>query len=406
MYILVINAGSSSLKYQLFDMPSDEPLCTGLIERIGTDEAFIKHRILTTAPIQTVERKGDIADHTAGLQQILGLLLDTGIGLIHSVDEIRAVGHRVVHGGERFASAVLITPSVKETIKALFPLAPLHNPINYQCIEIAENTFPNARQIAVFDTAFHQTMPEYAFRYALPESLYAEDGIRVYGFHGTSHKYVSEKATAWLGKPDAKLISIHLGNGCSITAVQAGKSIDTSMGFSPLAGLVMGTRSGDVDPAIIFHLIATGYSPNEVNNLLNKQSGMQGLTGLSDMRDIRKALEAGNRAAALALTIYAYRIRKYIGAYAAVMNGVDALIFTAGVGENDSAMREQVCSGLDFLTIHLDSQRNSTPSAGIREVNRSDSAVKILVIPTNEELEIANQSYEMLRTGLPPEAAR
>jgi acetate kinase len=396
MYILVINAGSSSLKYQLFDMPSDKPLCSGLIERIGSNEAFIRHKILTTEPPQTIERRGTIADHTDGLQQVLHLLLDAEVGLIQSVDEIKAVGHRVVHGGEHFASATLITEAVKETINALFPLAPLHNPINYQCIEIAERTFPNARQIAVFDTAFHQTMPAHAFRYAIPESLYAADGIRVYGFHGTSHKYVSEAATAWLGKPDAKLISIHLGNGCSMTAVQAGKSIDTSMGFSPLAGLVMGTRSGDIDPAVIFHLMSTGYSPDDVNNLLNKQSGMQGLTGMSDMRDIRKALAEGSRAAALALDIYAYRIRKYIGAYAAVLNGVDALIFTAGVGENDNALREQVCSGLDFLAIHLDPQKNSTPSAGIREVSRPDSAVKILVIPTNEELEIATQSYQAL----------
>lgn len=396
MYILVINAGSSSLKYQLFDMPSDNPLCTGLIERIGTDEAFIKHKILTAETTQTVERKGSLSDHTAGLQQILDLLLEPEIGLIRSVDEIKAVGHRVVHGGERFTKATLITPAVKETIKALFPLAPLHNPINYQCIEIAENTFPKARQIAVFDTAFHQTMPEYAFRYAIPESLYTQDSIRVYGFHGTSHKYVSEKATAWLGKPDAKLISIHLGNGCSITAVHAGKSIDTSMGFSPLAGLVMGTRSGDIDPAVIFYLLSKGYSSEEVNSLLNKQSGMQGLAGQSDMRDIHKSLESGDRAAALALDIYAYRIRKYIGAYAAVLNGLDALIFTAGVGENDITMREQVCTGLDFLSIHLDSNKNSTPLAGIREVSRHDSVVKILVIPTNEELEIANQSYEIL----------
>ncbi|GAB4022129.1 acetate/propionate family kinase [Spirosoma koreense] len=398
MYILVINAGSSSLKYQLFDMPSDTPLCSGLIERIGTDAAFIRHKILTTEPARTVEQKGAIPDHAAGLQQMLQLLSDAEIGVIRSADDIRAVGHRVVHGGERFAKATLITPAVKEAIKALFPLAPLHNPINYQCIEIAEKTFPNARQIAVFDTAFHQTMPPYAFRYALPEALYAEEGIRVYGFHGTSHKYVSEKAGTWLGKPDAKLISIHLGNGCSMTAVRAGQSIDTSMGFSPLAGLVMGTRSGDIDPAVIFHLISIGYSPDEVNNLLNKQSGMQGLTGLNDMRDIRKALDAGSRAAALALDIYAYRIRKYIGAYTAVLNGLDALIFTAGVGENDSAMRERICQSLDVLNIQLDPAKNSAVSADIRDVSRAGGAVRILVIPTNEELEIANQSYALLCT--------
>ncbi|GAB3792499.1 acetate kinase [Spirosoma humi] len=397
MYTLVINAGSSSLKYQLFAMPADTPLCSGLIERIGTDEAFIRHKILTTEPAQTIEHKAAIADHAAGLQQMLQLLSDARIGLIHSADEIQVVGHRVVHGGERFADATLITPAVKEAIKALFPLAPLHNPVNYQCIEIAERTFPKASQIAVFDTAFHQTMPAYAFRYALPEALYVNERIRVYGFHGTSHKYVSAKATAWLGKPDAKLISIHLGNGCSITAVRAGQSIDTSMGFSPLAGLVMGTRSGDIDPAVIFHLLSQGYSADEVNTLLNKESGMQGMTGMSDMRDVGKALAAGDRAAELALEIYAYRIRKYIGAYTAVLNGLDALIFTAGVGENDSAMRQRICTGLDFLNIHLDSEKNSAPSGAIRDISRADAAVKILVIPTNEELEIAGQSYALLR---------
>lgn len=396
MYILVINAGSSSLKYQLFDMPSDKPLCTGLIERIGTNEALIRHKILTTEPGLTIERKGTIADHAEGLEQMLQLLSDTETGLIHSADDIQVVGHRVVHGGERFAKPTLITPSVKEAIKVLFPLAPLHNPINYQCIEIAEKTFPRAKQIAVFDTAFHQTLPAYAFRYAIPYTLYVHEGIRVYGFHGTSHKYVCGKAMTWLQKPDAKLISIHLGNGCSITAVRAGQSIDTSMGFSPLAGLVMGTRSGDIDPAIIFHLISLGYSTDDVNTLLNKQSGMQGLTGLSDMRDIGKAVAAGNRSAELALEIYAYRIRKYIGAYAAVLNGLDALIFTAGVGENDSAMRERICSALDVLNIHLDSSKNSAYSSEIRDVSRDQAMVKILVIPTNEELEIAVQSYELL----------
>lgn len=377
-------------------MPSDKPLCTGLVERIGTDEALIRHKILTMEPALTIERKGTIANHTEGLEQMLQLLSDTKTGLIHSADDIQVVGHRVVHGGERFAQATLITPAVKEAIKDLFPLAPLHNPINYQCIEIAEKTFPKAKQTAVFDTAFHQTLPAYAFRYAIPDTLYVHEKIRVYGFHGTSHKYVCNKAMTWLHKPDAKLISIHLGNGCSITAVRAGRSIDTSMGFSPLAGLVMGTRSGDIDPAIIFHLISQGYSPDEVNTLLNKQSGMQGLTGLSDMRDIGKAVAAGNRSAELALEIYAYRIRKYIGAYAAVLNGLDALIFTAGVGENDSAMRERICSALDVLNIHLDSPKNSVHSSEIRDVSREQATVKILVIPTNEELEIADQSYELL----------
>ncbi|MVM29019.1 acetate/propionate family kinase [Spirosoma sp. HMF4905] len=396
MHILVINSGSSSLKYQLFAMPAEQPLCSGLIERIGTEDSVIRHKILTGQSPQTIERKESIVDHAAGLQQMLNLLSDSDVGVIRSRDEITAIGHRVVHGGEYFANATLITPTVKETIKSLFSLAPLHNPINYECIEMAEKTFPNAKQIAVFDTAFHQTMPEYAFRYALPDALYRDESIRAYGFHGTSHKYVSQKAISWLNKPDASLISIHLGNGCSITAIQGGKSIDTSMGFGPLSGLVMGSRSGDIDPSVIFHLLANGYSSDEVSNLLNKQSGMQGLTGFSDMRDIGKAVNSGSAAAALACEIYAYRVRKYIGAYAAILNRLDALIFTAGVGENDSSMRQRICSNLDFLNIHLDPQKNSALSGEIRAIHTDDSPVRILVIPTNEELEIANQSFALL----------
>lgn len=398
MHILVINSGSSSLKYQLFNMPSEKPLCTGLMERIGTTDAFIRHKVLTQEPVQVIERTEVIADHAAGLRQMLSLLSNADTGVIRSPDDITAIGHRVVHGGEQFSQATRITPAVKETIKNLFSLAPLHNPINYKCIEIAEKTFPKAIQIAVFDTAFHQTMPEYAFRYAIPESLYRDEGIRAYGFHGTSHKYVSQKAMAWLKKPNAKLISIHLGNGCSITAVQNGKSMDTSMGFGPLSGLVMGTRSGDIDPSVIFQLITNGYSPESVNNLLNKQSGMQGLAGFSDMRDIRKARDAGDPTALLASDLYAYRVKKYIGAYAAILNGLDALIFTAGVGENDSAMRERICQNLSFLNIHLDPEKNSLPSNDIRVISTTDSAVKILVIPTNEELEIAQQSFELLQS--------
>lgn len=399
MLILVINAGSSSLKYQLFAMPSDAPLCRGQIERIGTDGASIRHQVETEGTVQLIERKEAIADHAAGFGRVLALLTDPVSGVIATPDAIDAVGHRVVHGGERFASATLITPAVKDTIQALFPLAPLHNPVNYQCIELAERTFPNARQVAVFDTAFHQTMPDYAFRYALPNELYEQEAIRVYGFHGTSHQYVSQKAMTWLKKPDAKLISIHLGNGSSITAVRAGQSIDTSMGFSPLNGLVMGTRSGDVDPSVIFHLIDRGYSPEAVNNLLNKQSGLFGLTGFSDMRDVRKAVNANDPAAALACELYAYRVKKYIGAYAAVLNSLDAIIFTGGIGENDSAMRDAICTDLDFLNIALDPEKNRAPARDIRAVNTTDSAVQILVVPTNEELEIAQQSYEVLQAG-------
>ena len=396
MHILVINAGSSSLKYQLFALPAEAPLCRGQIERIGTAGSSIRHQTGADGSAQLIEFDEVIADHAAGFGRVLALLTDPVTGVIPAPDAIDAVGHRVVHGGERFAGATLITPAVKETIKTLFPLAPLHNPINYACIELAQMTFPRARQVAVFDTAFHQTMPDYAFRYALPNELYHQEAIRVYGFHGTSHQYVSQQAMDWLGKPDAKLISIHLGNGSSITAVDGGKSIDTSMGFSPLSGLVMGTRSGDVDPAVILHLLTRGYTPETINNLLNKQSGMQGLTGFSDMRDIRRALAAGDPAAALACELYAYRVKKYIGAYAAILNGVNAILFTGGIGENDRAMRETICTHLDFLGIVLDPAKNSAPARAIRAVSTTDSPVAVLVVPTNEELEIARQSYAVL----------
>ena len=400
MHILVINAGSSSLKYQLFALPAEAPLCRGQIERIGTAGSSIRHQIGPDESAQLIEFDEVIADHAAGFGRVLALLTDPVTGVIATPDAIDAVGHRVVHGGERFAGATLITPAVKETIKTLFPLAPLHNPINYACIELAQMTFPRARQVAVFDTAFHQTMPDYAFRYALPTELYHQEAIRVYGFHGTSHQYVSQQAMDWLGKPDAKLISIHLGNGSSITAVNGGKSIDTSMGFSPLSGLVMGTRSGDVDPAVILHLLTRGYTPETVNNLLNKQSGMQGLTGFSDMRDIRRVLAAGDPAAALACELYAYRVKKYIGAYAAILNGVDAILFTGGIGENDRAMRETICTHLDFLGIVLDPAKNSAPARAIRAVSTTDSPVAVLVVPTNEELEIARQSYAVLSESM------
>lgn len=398
MRILVINSGSSSLKYQLFAMPADAPLCRGQIERIGTAGSSIRHQIGAGESARTIERQEAIADHAAGFRRMLALLVDPVTGVIPAPAALDAVGHRVVHGGEDFAEATVITPGVKATIRALFPLAPLHNPINYECIELAEMTFPAARQAAVFDTAFHQTMPGYAFRYALPNELYHQEAIRVYGFHGTSHQYVSRKAMAWLGQPDAKLISIHLGNGSSIAAIDGGQSVDTSMGFSPLSGLVMGTRSGDIDPAVVFHLLTRGYSPEAVNQLLNKQSGLLGLTGFGDMRDVRSALAAGNPAAALACELYAYRVKKYIGAYAAVLNGLDAILFTGGIGENDQAMREMICTHLNFLGIDLDPARNNASARDIRAINTADSRVKILVVPTNEELEIARQSYEVLRS--------
>ena len=319
-------------------------------------------------------------------------------GVIKKPGEIEVVGHRVVHGGETFAATTIITKKVKEEIKKLFPLAPLHNPANYLGIEVAEKIFTKAKQVAVFDTAFHQTLPKKAFDYAIPKSFYTDHHIRAYGFHGTSHKYVSGKAMEYLNRPDAKLITMHLGNGCSMAAIKNGKSVDTSMGFSPLSGLVMGTRSGDIDPSIIFHLInQLGYDPEQVNTLLNKRSGMLGLTGFSDMRDIDKAAQEGNKDAEFALEIYAYRIKKYIGSYAAVLNGLDAIIFTAGVGENDVNTRQRVCKEMQYLGIHLDEEKNKMASTVIREINSGTSPVKILVVPTNEELEIAKQCYGLLQ---------
>lgn len=360
-------------------MPSKTPVSSGLVERIG-------------------EKGSGVPDHRIALQRVLSELSQGENAVIKSISDIAAVGHRVVHGGESFSSAVVIDGGVKRQIKKLFSLAPLHNPANYTCIEVAEQTFPDAIQIAVFDTAFHQTIGENAYRYAIPESYYKEHGIRVYGFHGTSHKYVSEQAMLWLEKPEAKLITIHLGNGCSMTAINAGKSVDTSMGFGPLSGLMMGTRSGDIDPSVVFHLMEhSGYTLDQLSNLLNKQSGLLGVGGSGDMRDIRKRVEQGDENARLALELYAYRIKKFIGAYAAVLNGLDAIVFTAGVGENDPGMRSMVCRNLDYLNILLDEEKNLQYKKQITEINKEQSKVKILVIPTNEEYEIAHQCYQLLR---------
>jgi acetate kinase len=397
MNIFVVNSGSSSIKYQLFKMPNEKPICTGLVERIGLENSIITHKLFINNQEKVVRRELELNDHEAGLKEVAQLLTDPEIGVIHNPEEIEAVGHRVVHGGESFASTTVITKEVKSEIKKLFSLAPLHNPANYLGIEVAEKIFTKAKQIGVFDTAFHQTMPEKAYRYAIPQSFYKELGIRAYGFHGTSHKYVTEKTLDYLGDPYAKIITIHLGNGCSMTAVRAGRSVDTSMGFGPLNGLIMGTRSGDVDPFIIFHLVnQLGYSLEQVNHLLNKQSGMQGLTGFSDMRDITKSINEGSQDAELAYEMYAYRIKKYIGSYAAALNGVDAIVFTGGVGENDVNVRKMVCTDMDYLGIQIDEQKNRVRSGEIREINTDDATVKVLIVPTNEELEIVKQCYELL----------
>lgn len=397
MNIFVVNSGSSSIKYQLFKMPFEKPVCAGTAERIGAADAVVKHKVFANDEEKTIERKAALPDYNATLQLIVALLTDSEFGVIKSAEQIEVVGHRVVHGGEDFSDTTLITDEVKDKIKKLFALAPLHNPVNFAGIEVAEKIFTNAKQVAVFDTAFYHTLLPEVYRYAIPINFYKENTIRVYGFHGTSHKYVSEKAMVYLGKKDAKIISIHLGNGCSITAINGGKAIDTSMGFSPLNGLMMGTRSGDIDPSVVLHLMdALHYDSAKINTLLNKQSGMLGITGFSDMRDVNEAVENGDKEAALACEMYARRIRKYIGAYAAILNGLDAIIFTAGVGENDNEMRERVCQNMEYLNISIDKEKNKNRSSELREINNESGLVKVLVVPTNEELEIARQCFTLL----------
>ena len=379
-------------------MPLPKPVCAGLVERIGKENALIKQKAFIGEEEKVYEQTQSLRNHEEGLTEVVRLLTDKTFGVIQNTNEIQVVGHRVVHGGEAYSSATLIDDEVKETIKALFFLAPLHNPANYTGIEVAEKIFAKAKQIAVFDTAFHQTLSPLAFRYAIPETFYKEDKIRVYGFHGTSHKYVTEQAAKYLQNQTAKLISIHLGNGCSMAAVKDGKCIDTSMGFSPLAGLIMGTRTGDIDASVVFYLLSKGYSFSEIDTVFNKQSGMLALAGYNDMRDVNNAAAEGNAAAKLALEMYAYRIQKYIGAYIAILNGVDAIIFTAGVGENDAAMRQRICTNLSFFHIEIDAKTNEERSQFIREISPSNARVKLLVVPTNEELEIANQCFELIHS--------
>lgn len=392
MKIVIINSGSSSIKYQLIEMPSNEVICSGMIDRIGLETSNLSYVTNTNK----IEESLPIANHKIGLQKIAGLLMDEKVGVIKSTKEINAVGHRVVHGGSNFSNTVVINDEVKEKIKQLFELAPLHNPANFEGIIVAEEIFESAIQVAVFDTAFHQTIPVVAHKYAIPNYLLTENKIRVYGFHGTSHKYVSEKAIDYL-ENSSKIITIHLGNGCSMTAIKDGKSIDHTLGFGPMNGLIMGTRSGDIDQSVIFFMVnSLGYSLADVSTMLNKQSGMLGLTGFSDLRDIESNAEKGNKECQLALDMNAYRIKKFIGSYAAALNGLDAIIFTAGIGENSSYIRKLVCSDMDFLGIELDEAKNEIRSKEIREINLPQSKTKILVIPTNEEIEIANQVYDLL----------
>ena len=390
MKVLVINAGSSSLKYQLLDTGSQNVLAKGLCERIGIDGKFTYK-----APGKAVVDARDVAmpTHSEAIQTVLNALVDPENGVIASMKEIDAVGHRVVHGGETFAHSVRIDGQVLSAMEACVPLAPLHNPANILGVKACSAVMgPNVPQVAVFDTAFHQTMPPVAYTYALPYEYYQQDKVRRYGFHGTSHKYVTQRAADMLGKPieSLKLISCHLGNGSSIAAVAGGKSVDTSMGFTPLAGVPMGTRSGDLDAGILEYLMNKhGMDIKEMLNVLNKKSGVQGLSGVSsDFRDLCAARDAGNGRAALALDLFNYGVKKYIGAYAAAMGGVDAVIFTAGVGENDAAQRMAIASGLEFMGIKMDPDANSVRGKEAI-ISAIDSKVKVLLIPTNEELMIA-----------------
>ena len=365
-----------------------------MIDRIGLETSNITFKTAENA----IEEIVSIPTHKVGLQKVAEMLLDAEKGVIKSTSEILAVGHRVVHGGSYFSDTTIITNEVKEKIKELSELAPLHNPPHLVGINVAEEIFSSAKQVAVFDTAFHQTIPVEAYKYAIPNYLLTENKVRVYGFHGTSHKYVSEKAIEYLDS-NSKIITIHLGNGCSMSAIKDGKSIDTTMGFSPANGLIMGTRAGDIDQSVIFYLIKNlGYSADEVNAILLKQSGMLGLTGYSDLRDIESEAEKGNKDCQLALLMNAYRIRKTIGAYAAALNGLDAIIFTAGIGENSSYMRKLVCTDMDYFGIEIDEQKNQIRSKEIREINKTNSRAKVLVVPTDEEYEIAKQVYRLLES--------
>ena len=397
MNILVINAGSSSLKYQLLNPETQQVLAKGLCERIGIDGKF------TYKPDgKQAIKEADVAmpTHSEAIQAVLNALVDPDNGVIGSMKEIDAVGHRVVHGGEKFAKSVLITDEVMAAIEESNPLAPLHNPANIIGIKACQALMPDTPMVAVFDTAFHQTMPPVAYTYALPYEYYTEDKVRRYGFHGTSHKYVAGRAAAMLGKPieELKLISCHLGNGSSITAIDGGKSVDTSMGFTPLAGLPMGTRSGDLDAGILEYLMKKhGYSIDEMLNILNKKSGVLGISGVSsDFRDLEDAASKGNQQAQLALDSFDYNVKKLIGAYAAAMGGVDAIIFTAGVGENGPDTRANAVAGLEYMGVKLDAEKNNTRGKEV-DVATDDSKVRVLVIPTNEELMIAMDTAALVK---------
>ena len=403
MYIIVVNAGSSSVKLTCYGPTADSVTAAGMVERIGLNGTLLHYRAGDREPIEKPINIRDTAEAVAALARYL---VDPREGCLNSLEEVHAVGHRVVHGGEKLNQPMVIDTKVKEVIREYFDLAPLHNPPNLEGIEAAEAAFPRAVHVGIFDTAFHSTIPAHAFMYALPLDLYRENKIRRYGFHGISHQNVSLAAARFLGRSpeELNLITCHLGNGCSITAVQGGRSLDTSMGLTPLEGLVMGTRCGDLDPAIVLHLMEhNGLTLSQVTNILNKKSGLLGLTGgkLSDLRDIIDAMERGDAEARNALAVFCYRIRKYIGAYMAAMGWVDAVVFTAGIGENSPLVREKTLAGLTRLGITVDRDKNQARASEAREISSPDSLVKVLVVPTREEREIAGQVMAVLGAGAP-----
>lgn len=394
MKILVLNSGSSSVKYQLLDMETEQPISIGKVERIGMDDAIHEHRVGD----REIHEVAEILDSQTAIRRVIGALTHPSYGVIHDPREITGVGHRVVHGGEELTASVLVTPEVKKVLREMIDLAPLHNPPNLLGIEAAEAELPGVPQVAVFDTAFHGTMPRTSYLYAIPYALYRRYRVRRYGFHGTSHRYVSERLAARTGRPlsERKVITCHLGNGCSACAILHGKSLDTSMGFTPLEGLVMGSRSGDIDPGILPYIMAREeLTLSEVTSMLNKHSGLRGISGIvGDFRQIESEIDAGEARAVEAFNVFEYRLRKYIGAYAAAMNGVDAIVFTGGIGENSARLREAVCSHLTYLGVTLDPEANR--GTGERPITTPESPVEVWVIPTNEELVIARDTRDLV----------
>jgi acetate kinase len=400
MKVLVLNCGSSSIKYQMIDPESRRSLARGAVERIGMSGAVLTHQRDDRPPVKLV---GEILDHIAAVEYVISILIAPNHGVIRTKEEIDAVGHRVVHGGEEFHSSVLITDDVLQKIRACIDLAPLHNPHNLRGIEACRRLLPGIPQVAVFDTAFHQEMPDFAYIYGIPYVLYRRYGIRRYGFHGTSHLFVSQRLSELMDRPlaEMKVITAHLGNGCSMAAIDGGRSVDTTMGFTPLEGLLMGTRSGDLDPAVILHIMAREeLTLAEANSLLNKHSGLIGISGVSsDMREVVSATEEGNDQARLALDIFCYRIKKYIGAYAAAMGGLDAIAFAGGIGENAAVVRQRVCEGLGFLGVEVDPSANAEAIGKEAQISPRDSRVQVFVIPTDEELVIALDTKRIVESA-------